>query len=170
MLEDAIGYPWRGEQNVARILIGGILGALVFFIVPLFLGNGYLVRVVRQVAVGDTETPPAFDDWGEMFVDGLVSLLIMFVYILVPSVVFTGLLVGISSVLDTTGTGGGAISGMAVALLLVFGLVALLMALAALYLLPAAWAAYAVTGKFGSAFSPSTLRTVGVTNDTLWAC
>jgi len=132
-----------------------------FFIVPLFLGNGYLVRVVRQVAAGDTETPPAFEGWGELFVEGLVSLLITFVYVLVPSVVFTGLLVGISSVLDATGAGGGAMSGVTVALLLVFGLVALLVVLAALYLLPAAWAAYAVTGKFGSAFSPSTLRTVG---------
>jgi len=30
-----------------------------------------------------------------------------------------------------------------------------------MYLLPAAWAAYAVTGTFGPAFSPSTLWTVG---------
>ncbi len=161
MLDDAIGYPWRGEQNLARILIGGILGALVFFVVPLFLGNGYLVRVVRQVATGDTETPPAWEDWGELFVDGLVSLLISFVYVLVPSVVFTGLMVGISFVLDATGTGGGAMSGAVVGLGLLFGLVAFLVVVTAMYLLPAAWAAYAVTGRFGAAFSPSTLRTVG---------
>jgi len=131
----------------------------MFVIVPLFLGYGYLVRVIRQVAAGDTETPPAFEDWGELFVDGLVSVVITVAYSLVPVIAFAVLFAGVFPALGADG--GGAVTGVVVALGLLSGLVAFLVALAAMYLLPAAWAAYAVTGTFGPAFSPSTLWTVG---------
>jgi len=163
MFEDAIVYPWRGEQNVKTVAIGGVLGILAIFDFPALFANGSLVRVRRQVGVGDTETPPVFDDWGGLLVDGLVSLLIAFVYLFVTMTLISASIVLFSSF---AGAGGGGNAGGGIALLgfvvgLVLVLVSVIVGLAAFYLLPGAVAAYAVTGDLGSAFSPSTLWTVG---------
>lgn len=165
MLEDAIQYPWTGEQKLETLVIGGLLTLLGVFFVPILFVYGYLVRVIRDVSAGDTETPPVFDDWGELLVDGLVAFVVSLVYFLVPTVILVvGTLTWILPVSVGTGVGGnggGAIAlfGVVVAVaVFVFGLIT---AVAAAYLAPAAVAAYARTGRFGSAFSISMLRTVG---------
>ncbi|MDS0221602.1 DUF4013 domain-containing protein [Haloarcula sp. S1AR25-5A] len=165
MLEDAIRYPWNGEQKVETILIGGVLSLLGVFFVPVLFVYGYLVRVVRAVHDGDDEVPPAFDDWGDLLVEGVVAFLISLVYLLVPLVVI-GLAIASFvlpvSVVSTAGgepTSGIAVGGLLLALVVVA--VTLVVSLGAAYLLPAAVAAYAVTGRVGAAFSPGTLRAIG---------
>ncbi|MDS0283192.1 DUF4013 domain-containing protein [Haloarcula onubensis] len=165
MLEDALQYPWTGEQKVETLAIGGILSLLGVFFVPMLFVYGYLVRVIRQVSSGDTDTPPAFDDWEELLVDGLVVFGISLVYFLVPSVILvSGLLVWLVPVgvgIGVGGNGGGALAAFGVLASMAFTILGLLTLLAASYLVPAAVAAYARTGQFASAFSPATLQTVG---------
>ncbi|WP_324662480.1 DUF4013 domain-containing protein [Haloarcula sediminis] len=164
MFEDAIEYPWRGEQRVETVVIGGVLTLLGILLVPILFVNGYHVRVIRQVCAGESEAPPVFDDWGALLVDGLVALLIGFAYLLVPVVFylvswfafFIPFLGG-----SLGGSAGDVFAVLGVIAVLAFMLVAFLVGLAAVYLLPAAVAAYAVTGEIGSAFSPSTIRSVG---------
>ncbi|WP_336339183.1 DUF4013 domain-containing protein [Haloarcula brevis] len=165
MLEDAIRYPWNGEQKVETILIGGVLSLLGVFFVPALFVYGYLVRVVRAVSDGDDEVPPVFDEWGDLLVEGVVAFLISLVYSLVPLVVIglaiASLVLPVSVVSTASGepTAGFAVGGLLLALVVVA--VTLVVSLGAAYLLPAAVAAYAVTGRVGAAFSPGTLRAIG---------
>ncbi|GGN89795.1 DUF4013 domain-containing protein [Haloarcula pellucida] len=164
MFEDALRFPWNGEKKVETLLVGGVLSLLGFLFVPLLFVYGYLVRVVRQVAAGNTEAPPVFDEWGDLLVDGVVAFVISLVYLLVPVIAIAVaaflFLVPVTIVEGGTGprTGLLAAGGVLVALLVLS--VTLVLLLAALYLLPAGVAAYARTGRFGAAFSPGDLRSV----------
>ena len=95
MLEDALKYPLRGEESTATLLIGGGLAiaglivtglgvllslvfvgflALPFALVPGVIVQGYLADVMRHRLRGDPN-PPTFEDWPDLFVDGLKMLL-----------------------------------------------------------------------------------------------
>jgi len=165
MLEDAIRYPWNGERKVETLLIGGVLSLLGVFFIPVLFVFGYLVRVIRAVNDGDTEVPPVFEEWGDLLVEGLVAFLITLVYSLVPLVVI-GLAIAsfiLPASVVTTAAGepatGIAVGGLLLALVVV--VVTVVVSLGVAYLLPAAVAAYAVTGGIGAAFSPGTLRAIG---------
>jgi len=168
IIEDALRYPWTGDRNAERILIGGLLGLLGIFLVPILFVYGYLVRVLRNVIAGETATAPTFDDWGELFSDGLAAFAIGAVYFGVP---FLLVAVGwaLSFFLFIAGAGLGSDGGAAAGTLLgFFGLFAVqllagVVFLVAGYLLPGAVAAYVRTDRLGAAFSPSTVRTI-VTN------
>lgn len=169
MFEDALRYPWTGEDRLETIVVGGVLGLLGFLVVPVFLVLGYLVRVVRRVGEGD-EAPPAFDDWGKLLVDGLKAFVVALVYGLVPAVVLTVAALALfvpATFVEETGPGAPAETGTTVdpvGLVVALAVVALALGvtLAALYLLPAGVAALARTGRFGAAFSPSELRRIGL--------
>lgn len=166
MLEEAIRYPWTGEKNVETLVIGGLLSVLGVFVVPVLLVYGYLIRVIRAVAEGDDESPPVFDEWTDLLVEGFVGFLIGLVYAVVPLVVL-GLAVAslvlpatvVSSPIGEPPESNLAIGGLLLALAVIF--VTVVIVVAAAYLLPAAIAAYAVTGRAGAAFSPGTLREIG---------
>ncbi|MFC7020772.1 MULTISPECIES: DUF4013 domain-containing protein [Haloarcula] len=168
MLDDAIRYPWTGEQNVETILVGGVLSLLGVFFVPTLLVYGYLVRVVRQVAAGDDAKPPTFDEWADLLVDGVVAFAISLVYFLVPALVITvaavAWIVPVSVGTGIGGSGGNSLAVVGVLLAVATGVVALLALVAAFYLFPAAIAVYARTGSVRAAFSPAVLRAVGTTD------
>ncbi len=165
MLEDAIQYPWTGEQKLETLVIGGVLSLLGVLFVPSLFVYGYLVRVIRQVSSGETDTPPVFDEWEELLVDGLAVFGISLVYVLLPTVILIGglfvLLVPVGVGVGAGSSDGGVFALFGVLLSLAVALLGFAVFLAAFYLLPAAVAAYARTGRFGSAFSPSTVRPVG---------
>lgn len=171
MFEDAVRYPWRGEANLETVLVGGVLGLLGFLVIPVIAVFGYLVRVIQRVEAGD-EDPPRFEDWGELLTDGLVATVIAVVYGLVPTLAVA--VTALSVFLPFTVVEGDSVSVAGTALqstpapsllgpvaLLAVVLVTVLLSLLAAYLLPAAVAAYALTGRFGAAFSPGTLRRLG---------
>lgn len=159
MLSEALDFPRAGDEWLETVLIGGVLSILGFLVLPVFVVNGYLLHVLEAGVRGD-ETPPRFTDWVDLFVDGLLVLVVQFVYVGLPAVFFT-VVVGSFAVITAVTTsasprpGPTAAAGglVTLAVLLVLGLV---LALAA-YLLPAALANFAWTGEFGGAFH---LRTV----------
>jgi len=167
LLTDACEYPWRGQQRVKRVVIGGLLFLSYGLIIPGVVLTGYQTVIFRQVCADDTEAPPGFDDWRQLLVEGLVSWAILFLYAAAFLVLFGLFAAVIFSLGGAIGASSGtfAIGGGVVALVL--SLVGFGIVLAILYLIPAAQAAYAVTGDFSSAFSPSTLRTVAVTKSYL---
>lgn len=163
MLDDALSYPRRGEGVLWRHLVGGVLMLLGVFFVPIFLVYGYLVRVIAGLADGDPD-PPAWDDWGALFVDGLKYVVVAFLYGIPASVlggliaVFaTGIAVGIAT--DSPG-----LTLVFAVILGVLGLVTALVGILAGYLLPAAVVNFVIEDDLEAAFH---LRTI-VGNAVSW--
>ena len=169
MFQEALNYPRNSDSPVKNVAIGGILLFLSFLFVPTFFVLGYVVRSLRYVLDG-IEEPPAFDDWGELFTDGLKAFAIALAYSLVPALVAIVAAVTSGATLGLTGPGrsGGLVVGLialgAFALLIV---VSLLLA----YVLPAAIMAWVRTDSLGAAFSPDELRVLAFskTYATGWA-
>lgn len=149
MIGDAINYPTQRDDWLETILIGG--GLSIFSMVP-FVGiigaliiNGYSVRVLRSAAK-DEDTPPVFDEWAELLVDGLKYVGISIIYILIPLIISMMLLFFMLSLES--------IIGVLIALLpLIFGL----------YLLPAALTNFALTDSIDNALDISTITDAAFT-------
>jgi len=154
MIEEAIDYPRSGDDALTKILVGGVLGMLSVLVVPAFLLLGYYVRVLRSVEA-DVETPPAFEEWGDLLVDGLKAFAIGLVYAIVPLVVIAitagGTIAAAVAGDVPPGAFAGAFLGFAVGGLLW---------LVAMYVIPAALASFASEGRVGAAFDWSVLRPV----------
>ncbi|WP_276271348.1 DUF4013 domain-containing protein [Haloarcula litorea] len=165
MLEDGLSYPMEGDSWIARILIGGVLLFLSFLVVPIFIFQGYLLRVLGDTVRGESE-PPEWDDWGGLVVDGLKATVVAFVYSIIPIAVIGGIgvvLLGAGSAAG--GDGGGILAG--------FGLLTVLLAIPVFFLIyllvPAALANMAVEGSLGAAFDLNLLKDVVFTADYLVA-
>ncbi|WP_276250492.1 DUF4013 domain-containing protein [Haloarcula rara] len=156
MFQEALNYPRNSDSAVKNVAIGGLLLLLSFLVVPAFFVLGYVVRTLRTVLHG-IEEPPAFDEWGDLFVDGLKAFAIGLAYSLVPAVIAIVAVVTSGATLGLTGPGrsGGLVVG-----LIALGALALLtvVSLALAYVLPAAVVAWVRTDNLGAAFSPGELR------------
>lgn len=109
-LEAALRYPMDHDDWLKTILIGGVLSLFSFLLLPILPVYGYLVLVIRN-RLEDEPEPPTFDDWGELFTDGLRALVVTLVYMLVPLVVGS-IMIGGSLLAIATGTRGGAAAGI----------------------------------------------------------
>lgn len=110
-LEALLTYPMESDDWIVTVAIGTVLTLLSVLIVPAFLVYGYLVRALRA-GMGGASEPPEFDDWGTLFVEGLVATVILFVYQLIPIIVFF-VTVGGSMAAMATGSRAGAGIGFA---------------------------------------------------------
>ncbi|MFB6361022.1 MAG: DUF4013 domain-containing protein [Halobacteriales archaeon] len=173
MLTEALEFPFESDDWLQTVLIGGVLSLLSFLIVPGILVNGYLLRMVRAGVQAD-ETPPKFGDWVDLFIDGILVWVVEFVYAAVPTFLLfmvVGSFAVVTNVSSSTGpepvaATAGAFVGGVVSVLVIL---ALLLLLAAVYLLPAALANYARTGEFTAAFSLRTVARGAVNTDYLLA-
>ena len=148
MFEAALRYPTSGEKAVERLLVGGVLLLLSVFVLPVFVVYGYLVRSLAAVAAGEDE-PPAFDEWGELFVDGLEAFVVSFVYGIVPAALVVAFLVPVSVGTAVDGDGSsGILAGIGAIALLASVFVGLVVA----YVIMAALSNFAVEGRIGAAF------------------
>jgi ABC-type glycerol-3-phosphate transport system permease component len=151
---------------LAVVLIGFLI--LPFALVPQILTQGYLVRVLDDTLDGGVD-PPVWEEWTDVFVDGLKFVVVSIVYSL-PVVVVSVVLVllfafGTSVGAGVGGDGGGAIAGLSVLLALVLGLVVLVLALAVFYVLPIGICGMAQDDAVGGAFDVDRIRTVATTRE-----
>lgn len=154
MLEDGLSYPLNGDSALGRIVVGGLLGFGSFLVIPAFLLMGYLVWVLDGAARGEEE-PPAFDNWGDMLVDGLKATVVTLVYGIVPfAFVFLSIFV--------MAGGSAAGSDAAVGVLGGIGVLGMLVSVLAMfvlyYLIPAALTNMAIEDSFGAAFDFGTIK------------
>lgn len=156
MLEEGISYPFKGDNALGRNVIGGLLVAFSWLIVPGLVHYGYLVRVLEDTVSG-AEEPPEFDEWGEMILDGLKLMVITLVYAIVPfAIAGVIMLFGIG-----LGAAGGDGSGGIVAGFGLLGMLVLFLAsLVLFYVLPAAVTNFAREGNVGAAFDFDTITDV----------
>lgn len=83
IVSDSVMYP---SSDWKKVLIMGLLAIISFLIVPIFLFMGYGFRALKSSMAGSEELPD-FDEWGEMFIDGLKVFVVGFVYTLIPTII-----------------------------------------------------------------------------------
>ncbi|NGM69739.1 DUF4013 domain-containing protein [Natronolimnobius sp. AArcel1] len=163
MLEDGLSYPVRGEW-VGRTIIGSVLGFLSFLLIPVVFLMGYFVRVLETTVAGANE-PPAFEDWGELFIKGISAILIGLVYSLVPAILYVILVSVLLGTGGALGGDGGVLAGLGFMSMLTF--IPLMMFIS--YIVPAALTNYARTGDISAAFDIGVIKSVAFSVDYLVA-
>lgn len=168
MLGEALAFPLNGDDRLKTHVIGAACLAFGFLILPAILLQGYLVRVLRAAAEG-SDTPPSFDEWGDMLVDGLKLIAVGIGYFLVPFVLyFVAVFFVVGGGLLTGARGGAVGAGLGV----VGGLLLLatfLLFLVAGFFLPAGMTNFARTDDVGAAFDVGTVTSGALTSEYLVA-
>jgi len=118
--------------------ISAVFTLLSFLILPFLFIWGYMYRVTEAAAWGDT-IQPRFDDYGDMFMSGLVYFGLYLVYGILGAILVGVIVVGGA---EAGAPGVGVIIGLLVGLLFA-------------YFGPAILTLYPVTGSFTEALSPS---------------
>lgn len=96
-LRSLIKFPFRGPDWQRRLIIGAGLVLIPLLIpiplirwLPSILLSGYILKVMRQAIKGEELTLPAWEDWGELTLDGLRVTLVNLVYLLPGMLVMFG--------------------------------------------------------------------------------
>lgn len=153
MLKKTILFPIRGENVIVRNIVGGTLLLYSVFLVPALPLCGYLLRVL-DASLADDDSPPSFENWTGLTVDGLKVVAIAFGYSLVPTALY------VVGAFGYFGSGESAIGG---GVALFVALVAVLASLVANYLIPAALANFVREGALTAAFDAPTIKQAAFT-------
>lgn len=160
MFNESVQYLRSSTDPVKTILIGGLLLILSPLLLPVFTVTGYILEVIRRTSNGNDE-PPAFEAWVDTTVDGAKASVIVFVYLVLPALILTiAAAIAAVSVLSASSlpprlaTLSGVVGFGVVVLVGLFGVV---IALAGMYISPAAIAHYADTGRIRDGFAIRTL-------------
>lgn len=110
VVSDSLKYP---SSNWSKVVILGVLFLISILIIPIFLALGYMFRVIKATLAGVDELP-AFDEWGEMLVDGIKLFLVYLIYtlpaIIIGIVSFISLWSSLTSLTYITQTRGGTVT------------------------------------------------------------
>ena len=141
-------YMFDDKDWVTKVLIGGLLSLIP--VVNLVV-VGYVLKALKNVAEGAEQPLPAWDDFGDYFMKGLVSVLGALVWA-IPIFI----LAGITAVLSwLTGYDSADTTQVSTPFVLCIWSMSCVSGLYGLFLglvLPAAFAQYAVRGDFGAFF------------------
>lgn len=95
IISDSVKYP---SSNWKKVLILGVFFILSAIIIGIPFVLGYFLRVIKSTIAGYDELPD-FDEWGDMFVDGLKVLVVFIVYFIIPFIViFAGAFASIAAI------------------------------------------------------------------------
>jgi hypothetical protein len=165
MIQDAVTYPYTGDEWVKRVVIGTVLlfgSVLILPAVPLM---GYIYRTIQAGARDDPE-PPAWEDWGGLSVDGLKLLAGFVVALVVPMVLWVAMsfvVFGGTMLAASTGSSAGIVAGAGLALLFVFGSFGFL--LAVFYVALAAVTNMVVRDSLGALFEFGRIGSLALSGD-----
>jgi hypothetical protein len=71
-LQEVFSYPFKDPRWKNKLIIGAIMGLFSLLIVPIIFLVGYGYRIMKRVIVDKQPLAlPEWDDWGQLFVDGL---------------------------------------------------------------------------------------------------
>ncbi len=79
---DALKFPFSNVKRAAGLFLL-FLGSVL--IIPIIMALGYVFRIIEYTVNGSNELPP-FDEWGNMFTNGLKYLVVTAVYLIVPNI------------------------------------------------------------------------------------
>ena len=87
--KDAFEYSAQDWTALVKLGVINVLGMFIFL--PLFLISGYNYRVIKigvKGMINGEDELPEFDEWVNMFVDGIKVFIVEFAYALIPIVLF----------------------------------------------------------------------------------
>jgi hypothetical protein len=148
----AFRFMFDDKQWISKLLIGAVMSVLSFLIIPAFILQGYLVKIVRQVMDGNDSELPEWMDYGKLVRDGFFVTIGQLIWALpfILLMLIVGLVTGgLGSVVDSSGDMVGAATTGAGLLL---ACLVLLTVIAFLFLTPALLIQYAREGEFGALF------------------
>ncbi|NPV07959.1 MAG: DUF4013 domain-containing protein [Anaerolineae bacterium] len=148
-------FMFEDREWVAKILIGALFALLSIVLIGIPFVLGYALEVIRRVAAGREDVLPAWDDLGDKFVQGLILVVILFIFYLPATLLGSCSSIFLSSLADAGRSNvGGTVFGLLLALVnLLVGLYGFLIGL----LIPAISIRYAMTRDFGATFNLSAL-------------
>ncbi|WP_135852819.1 DUF4013 domain-containing protein [Halorussus salinus] len=180
MFETALKYLVDSDDGTETILVGGLLTLFGWLLIPAVFVAGYLQRVLARTTA--EESAPSFEDWSDLFAEGLKAIAVVLAYVALPAVLLTAVVASLAIVsVETTVVESDAgvptdpsvvaepvtnVGPDLLSVAVVFGGLALagISALVAWYVLPAALARLAVEGRLGAAFQFRRLWGVVTTN------
>lgn len=139
-----VKFPSTDVGWIKKILIGGIL--LIIPIINLIIG-GYYIKTLRGSIEGKPGLPE-WDDWGDLFIKGLMVAIIGFIYMLIPLIV---LFVSIGGAL-TAAISSGDFSAASISAIVGGSLFSVVLMLIVCLVLPMALSIYAKEDSIGAAF------------------
>lgn len=149
-------FPFENAEARKRFGLGVLVSLAAFFIpiLPYFVLNGYLMRIIRQVVNGEKPHLPAWEDWETLFKDGAKLFAVRLIYTL-PLVLFMLPIFAIFFALPflaETSQNAEALIGLAFLPLGLMMTCLMPFFLALMIILPAAEVHVAVTGEFSAGF------------------
>ncbi len=141
-------YVFDDKDWVTKLLIGGLLSLIP---VVNLVAVGYALRALKNVAEGAAQPLPAWDDFGDYFVKGLVSVLGAMVWAL-PIIILAAMTAVLSALIGYDSADTSQVSTPFVLCIWSMSCVSGLYGLFLAFVLPAAFANYAVRGDFGAFF------------------
>lgn len=137
-------YMFEDESWIMKIVIGGIL---LFIPIVNFIALGYMLEALKRAADGVDIPLPEWDDFGGMFIKGVMVFVIGLVYS-IPAIVISCCTSGLVPLIGDSET----VATLVTLLSLCGNCVVLVWAIVVAVVWPAALIRYAVTGEFMSAF------------------
>ena len=141
---ESVKFPSTDIGWIKKILIGGIL--LIIPIINLIVG-GYYIKTLRGSIEGKPGLPE-WDDWGDLFIKGLMVAIIGFIYSLIPLIV---LFVSIGGAL-TAAISSGDFSAASMSAIVGGSMFSVVLMLIVCLVLPMALSIYAKEDSIGAAF------------------
>lgn len=142
---EEIKFPSKDSEWIQKVLIGGVIA-----IIPIvnLIVCGYLLKVMKG-AMDNKPSMPKWEDWGNLFMNGLMAAIIGLIYMIIPTLI---LLISAGSIVAAAlsrntelliGAAAGAAGGF---------LIALLLAVVLGFLIPMALSLYVKENSIGAAF------------------
>lgn len=83
--EKAFRYVFEDPEWVGKIVLFIVMSVLGFLIIPVFIFNGYFIKAMKRVSMGE-EGLPKWDDWGELVGIGF-KLFVIQLILAIPAIV-----------------------------------------------------------------------------------
>lgn len=147
-ISEALTFTFRDEDWLKKLGIGALITLVSFLlIIPFPILIGYQIATMRNVMNGEKRPLPAWDNTGEMFVEGWKIVGVSLVYSL-PLIILYGLIFGLIFALENSGAEDilGVFIGLAQCVVFIFSMAMALFA-------PAVLVQYARTGTFSDCFN-----------------
>lgn len=147
----AFTFPMEDQRWVAKLAIGGglILVGIITIVGWLFtfpVVFGYLALLMRNVINGNPQPLPEWENWGDLWIEGVKMFVVGLVYSL-PVIILRIVLTIPGAILSNSSNNGIAATGSL--LNLAGGCLSFILQLAIAVILPAALARFAVSGIIG---------------------